>query len=46
MLTVILVFLGIANLAVQIYNAWTLKRIGKEINQVEDWKSIPKKTCF
>lgn len=46
MLTIILVILGIANLAVQIHNAWTLKRIGKEINQVENWKSIPKKTYF
>lgn len=45
-MVVILVVIGIANLAVSLYIARMLKRIGKELNQIEDWKSIPKKHYF
>lgn len=45
-MAVILVVIGIANLAVSLYIARMLKRIGNELNQIEDWKSIPKKHYF
>jgi len=46
MLTIILFIVGIANLAVSIKVYLTLKHIGKEINQIEDWKGIPVKHYF
>lgn len=45
-MAVILVVIGIANLAVSLCIARMLKRIGKELNQIEDWKGIPKKRYF
>lgn len=45
-MAVILVIIGIANFAVSLYIVQMLKRIGKELNQIEDWKGIPKKRYF
>lgn len=41
-----LTIIGITNLAVSLYAIQTLKRIGEELNQIESWKSIPKKHYF
>ncbi len=46
MLSIILLIVGIANLAVSIKVCWALKNIGKELNQIEDWKSVPTKHYF
>lgn len=45
-MTAILVIIGIANLAASLYVGRMLKRIGRELNQIEDWKSVPKKHYF
>ncbi len=46
MLNIILLFVGIANLAMLTEIYMMLIRIGREVNQAEQWKGIPVKRFF